>query len=227
MIRTLASRSRPAQWLARSPRWAAPRPTRSASCGGRRAYTSRRPGELSIVATCSSVTTPLTTSGRSGPPTTAAADPVRTRSASDAEPDLLRNRGSATARGSPGSCHSRRRALSGRRRWPGNARTSAACSVRSAGSLWSCSPGQSVFLAVYCSIRSMRCAAVGRNGLAIILAIRCNPDMAQMPAMTADRTPRDAQDVLVGTGQQTFIRGWWVRGAGSPGGRSGAGGCCG
>ena len=40
--------------------------------------------------------------------------------------------------------------------------------------------------------------------MAIILAIRSSPDMAQMPTMTADLTPLDAQDVLVGTGQQTF-----------------------
>jgi hypothetical protein len=70
--------------------------------------------------------------------------------------------------------------------------------------------GQLVFLVVYRSVRSMRCATAG-SGLAIILTIRCGPEMARMPTMTAGLTPRHAQDVLVGTGHQTFIRGLWVR----------------
>src|SRR5262245_6859434 len=45
----------------------------------------------------------------------------------------------------------------------------------------------------------------------IILAIRCSPDMARMPTMTADLTPPDAQDVLVGAEQRTLIRGLRVR----------------
>lgn len=43
-------------------------------------------------------------------------------------------------------------------------------------------------------------ASAGSSGLAITLAIRCSPDMTQMPTMTPDLTPGDAHDVPVGTG---------------------------